>query len=585
MLLSEAMQAVHHDRALRVLLQVVEDRFKNRIPLVLGLLLVRLSGYSEKVWRGLVSKMKRSFELQFDCSARRGRDCITREFPAEMVESLVGCKRKRKVIGVDNHPWLEKKGLSGRMRRRKRGQFAETNAFFADSILWKSSTEFYEKVGIGAWSSNDVPFGISSSVFVAQRYAQLCQEFSSSFTSDVKTYILDLGAGHGVFAYRLALCFKELGCNVCVVMTDFHTGALHGHFDNDRVRQLAQEGWLDLARVDLSCPDTKIDMVWAKRTLNLAENPIVLVANYVLDSLPPDIYRRVDGDFQRATVTCWPRKSNNGLFKVVNHSTVEVDFKSCESTINVNFDKAVLYPTTGIRALNTLVGASSYPRLIVVGDKMSDTREDEMWWATGVPGIDRHGDGGCVSCSVDPYVLEEALDNVTGSWHAERPDQSFGVSAFLVGSIPQSERLGASFRRCISGGFSISDFDRLRGWLESDKATRKQLLSRLVIDDLESLIAVVACDFEFFNMIKWDLNPSIYPRDRLCKLSLACFETCLPLGGEQFLLSRLEMGRWLYVIGSFRESLAILEHDTKGWTNRKIDKLVSKNLAKLECSG
>ena len=56
--------------------------------------------------------------------------------------------------------------------------------------------DFYCKAGLSAWTSGAVPYGISSTPFLAKEYAKMILSFNAS-------QIVELGCGQGKFAFHL----------------------------------------------------------------------------------------------------------------------------------------------------------------------------------------------------------------------------------------------------------------------------------------------------------------------------------------------------------------------------------------------
>eukprot|EP00514_Thraustochytrium_sp_LLF1b_P008128 CAMPEP_0184531954 /NCGR_PEP_ID=MMETSP0198_2-20121128/13870_1 /TAXON_ID=1112570 /ORGANISM="Thraustochytrium sp., Strain LLF1b" /LENGTH=94 /DNA_ID=CAMNT_0026924441 /DNA_START=66 /DNA_END=347 /DNA_ORIENTATION=- len=83
---------------------------------------------------------------------------------------------------------------------------------------------------------------------------------------------------------------------------------------------------------------------------------------------------------------------------------------------------------------------------------MSDTRSDPMAWKSGIPGLDRHGASGCVSCAVDPYAFAEGLDvsSENACFTNERFDQDYGIAVYVV--QPKVEHVDAAGKKAPLSG-------------------------------------------------------------------------------------------------------------------------------------
>ena len=83
----------------------------------------------------------------------------------------------------------------------------ENKVPFSDSKLWDWQRGYYSVKGIEAWSSNDVPFEVTSNPYIESSYANIIVRFIQDYsrqnpeTAKEPFYILELGAGTGQFSY------------------------------------------------------------------------------------------------------------------------------------------------------------------------------------------------------------------------------------------------------------------------------------------------------------------------------------------------------------------------------------------------
>ena len=90
----------------------------------------------------------------------------------------------------------------------------ESSTRFSESILWQLNRDYYQSVGIDAWSKGEVPHQITSNSLVGKTYAELILGFlcdlSDQGSTDEKVYILELGAGHGRLAFHILKHLEKL---------------------------------------------------------------------------------------------------------------------------------------------------------------------------------------------------------------------------------------------------------------------------------------------------------------------------------------------------------------------------------------
>ena len=137
---------------------------------------------------------------------------------------------------------------------------------------------FYEQRAGEAFA--EIPHEAVDNPWVAAAYARVIKGFARDMAAPPT--IVELGAGSGRFAHGLR---RELGADVRYVMTDFAQSQL-----DDWAANPALEGF-EFARLDLTSDD-----------LPPAHSPLVVIANYVFDSLPADAFAVHDGVLEECLV-------------------------------------------------------------------------------------------------------------------------------------------------------------------------------------------------------------------------------------------------------------------------------------------
>eukprot|EP00949_MAST-11_sp_MAST-11-sp1_P004952 g4952.t1 len=123
---------------------------------------------------------------------------------------------------------------------------------------------FYCKAGLSAWTSGAVPYGISSTPFLAKEYAKMILSFNAS-------QIVELGCGQGKFAFHL---LQELPDTISYVLCDLSEEALVkvSRAIHDRHKE----------------KDKRIThTVWPYQSKTKGRT--VFIGNYFLDSLSVDV--------------------------------------------------------------------------------------------------------------------------------------------------------------------------------------------------------------------------------------------------------------------------------------------------------
>jgi hypothetical protein len=263
----------------------------------------------------------------------------------------------------------------------------------SQSPVWQQQRAFYEDRGSEAFA--EIPHAAVDNPWVAAAYARVIAGFARDHALDPAQplYVLELGAGAGRFAHGLA---RELGERLeqdfVYVLTDFAESQLD---DWARHPGLEDERF-DFARVDLTQP---IRPALRRRgvTLERTVNPLVVIANYVFDSVPADAFAVQDGvlaecvvderfRFERRAATGY---GDDDLDALLEHYRTSLD------------DTVFTLPTTAILALRELRELAGERLLVLVADKALSTEESLGFRTEPEPA--RHS--GAVSLMVNIHAL------------------------------------------------------------------------------------------------------------------------------------------------------------------------------------
>lgn len=175
---------------------------------------------------------------------------------------------------------------------------------FSKCQLWQKQKKFYHKEGINAWQ-NKIPFYATSNPYIGHSYAQLAISFIQDVLNQQSSkinqpfYIIELGAGSGAFSYYMLKELLELQTNlnlahvkIVYVMTDFIKANLNFWQKHPQLREYINKGCLDFAFFDCEKTD-KIKLLLSGQCIeqNSLQNPVILLANYLFDSLRQDVFR------------------------------------------------------------------------------------------------------------------------------------------------------------------------------------------------------------------------------------------------------------------------------------------------------
>ncbi len=176
------------------------------------------------------------------------------------------------------------------------------------SSIWELQRAYYAQRASEAFA--EVPHQVVDNPFVAAAYARVVLGFLRDWARggldpSEPLFIVELGAGAGRFAHRFV---RELAARldalpitlppVVYVMTDLGESTLE---DWERNPELADD------RVDFARFDVEGDRTLALRrsgiVLEQLANPLIVIANYVFDSVPADAFAVADGALEECVVS------------------------------------------------------------------------------------------------------------------------------------------------------------------------------------------------------------------------------------------------------------------------------------------
>ncbi len=192
----------------------------------------------------------------------------------------------------------------------------EKNIPFSSSIIWGNQKDYYSEKGIQAWD-DDVPFYITSNPYIAHSYAKMAIAFIQDWrdknpdAQHLPFIFLELGAGTGQFSFYFLKSFLALqetlklsDIKIQYVMSDITTKAFDFWEKHPALQPYLQAGILDFSVYDLyHDTDIHLHRAQTKITKEQLNNPLIIVANYIFDSLSTDVFTVDDGALYEARAT------------------------------------------------------------------------------------------------------------------------------------------------------------------------------------------------------------------------------------------------------------------------------------------
>lgn len=332
---------------------------------------------------------------------------------------------------------------------------------------------FYERQGPSSWSNNIVPHFITSNNFIGKAYAKALLGFIADGLRPNATlpidpneplYIIELGTGSGKFSYyflNYLLSQQDITdfplSNIRYVMTDFTEKNFNFWKTHPKLKEFFESGQLDAGIFDAE-NDTEINL-WQgniKIKSNLLKNPIVIVANYLFDTLYHDLFQIKNGELYEGLISTGSKFSEepdpldpeiigrlDNVYKYVKidenyyHDTDSNNEKYDEHLNAIlkwylNFfktqDASIIYPIGALRALKKLSKFSNGRMLVLSGDK-GNNHTDQFLGLTD-PYIAVHGS---FSLMVNYHAIGAWFTSQGGfALHNPLKDASLKVSIFIL---------------------------------------------------------------------------------------------------------------------------------------------------------
>lgn len=384
----------------------------------------------------------------------------------------------------------------------------ENGVALSDSLIWRRQREYYEKRGLETWSTDNLPQFITNNPFIAEIYAKVvfgfvcdCMGSSGSQTSGssqpMPVRILELGAGTGKLAYLLLRHLEPLlrakGIPAEMVryrMTDCSENVVKSWRRSSYLAEFVDRGMLDFAVFD-ACPagasPTPTDV-------GKDCGPLVVIANYVFDSLPQDAFAIQKGQLLESLLSIDGQESGTDhAWKPL--SQLRLRFQNEPASpdrypdANWNLvleqyrrlpDATVLFPSVALRVLKQLRTESDGRMLALVADK-GYTQEDVLGLTQGPPAFEWHGPE-CFSLMVNFDAIAKYFRATGGlALLPEKHSSNLHICAFLRGQPVEDYLLTCdAYQECQSQA-GPDDLFVLLAWLNAhmEEMSVTQILAAL----------------------------------------------------------------------------------------------------------
>lgn len=179
-----------------------------------------------------------------------------------------------------------------------------------DSIIWSLLHRFYQEKGPEAWSKELVPQGSTANCYTADVYAAIAADFLRDCAAQgcaKPPMIIELGGGSGRFAWqflnrllRYQFSADEQGPDFTYMLTDAAERNVANWQSKRRFSKLIANGTLQFGQLLVEAePVIRTASGEALSPADLADRPVIIIANYLFDCIPSDMFRIRDHEIRR----------------------------------------------------------------------------------------------------------------------------------------------------------------------------------------------------------------------------------------------------------------------------------------------
>lgn len=374
----------------------------------------------------------------------------------------------------------------------------ETSVPLSRSVIWRLQHDYYVQRGLKAWTEDNVPSYITSNPFIADVYAGIVVAFLDDCISNEPApplspqnplRILELGAGTGKFAYlflrKLTALLQEKKIQPEMVrycMTDCSQELLATWRANSFLNRFAASGLLEFqllaAGEEDSPPSSRANSPGQAKP---ASGPLVVIANYVFDSLPQDAFVIREGKIEEALITSSAGAASDGSASPP--GSLQLSFNNIPVPQQRYADKVwngilehyrsslpaatLFFPTAALNLLQSLAATGDGRMLVLAADK-AFTREENLALRQGPPQLEFHASGHCFSAMVNFDAIARYFWSIGGeAFLPQKHFSNLSICAFLQHSSEQEFPATRQAYRESAQAFGLDDLFTLMAWLDS----------------------------------------------------------------------------------------------------------------------
>ncbi|MBE7383702.1 MAG: SAM-dependent methyltransferase [Leptolyngbya sp. SIO1E4] len=448
----------------------------------------------------------------------------------------------------------------------------------SQSLLWTLQRDYFTQRGIKAWSQGEVPHYITSNPTIATAYAEIVfanwQDQTQQITSAQSFYLCELGAGSGRFAFQFLTHFTQLCQKYQVplthfryILTDFAQANLDAWERHPQFQPFFQQGILDTARFDIN-HDDHLTLHHSGKTIRpgTLERPLVVIANYLFDSIPQDLYYIDQGQIHTCLVSLFCQQNPKTLdtATLLEHIELHYDYQPTDLTRldptlqallrhykNRLTDTHLLVPTLGLLCLKRLQALSQQGLLLLSADK--GKLDLSQLQGNRPPRLVTHY--GCFSLSVNYGLFQTLCQQQGGIALMPTIHHSLCVIALIMGHHPERYRHTQwAYDRYVQT-FGPDDFFRITKHV-------RHTLDQTTVADILAYLRLSQYDSHQFNRYLPRLRqlvPDITPQEQIAVLTAIdqVWQRYFPIGEDNDFA--FELARFCFQLEDYRRAMNYFE--------------------------
>ena len=334
------------------------------------------------------------------------------------------------------------------------------------SVIWRLQREFYVQRGLKAWTEDLIPNFITNNPFIAEIYARIVADFlgdciaigqkhAKPVSAEAPLRILELGAGTGKFSFLFLrhltalLRARSIGLEtIRYCMTDCSESLLQSWHGNSYLSEFVQSGILEFELLQAGGELNPHFLNRKDAETSSAKGPLVVIANYVFDSLPQDAFVINNGKISESLVTTTKSAGEEaGAHEAL--SNLQLSYRNVGLAPDRYADPSwnqilelyrtrlqaatVLFPGEALKTLRQLGSLSDGTMLVLAADK-GYAHEEDLSLSQGLPALEFHAASCCFSQMVNFDAIGKYFEADGGE--ALTPGKHFtslNICAFLLG--------------------------------------------------------------------------------------------------------------------------------------------------------